>query len=129
MIFSCGLGLYNVLLKPIEKGVGPIYGTFYTELLILIFLGFYYFSYTVELQRPKSNIWKFLILAGFFQAIGVLFFFFGIKYSNVSITSIIGASNPLITWIFAFAFLRERIEWNQFIGIIVTMVGLIGIGL
>ena len=129
LIFSIGLGLYSALLRPIEENIGPFFGTFYTETLILIFLGIYYFSGKVTFQRPKFNIYKFLFLAGFFQAMGTLFFFFGIKHANVSITSIIGAANPLIVLIFAYAFLKEKIEWNQFLGIIITIISLICLGL
>ena len=125
IIFSLGLSLYSVLLRQIEAGVGPYLGMFYTEFFILIFLGIYFFSGKVNLQKLKR--WKYPILAGFFQAIGGLFFFLGIKYANVSIASIIGAANPLIVLILAFTFLKEKIEWNQLVGIIITVIGLVGL--
>lgn len=127
IIFSAGLGLYSVLLRPIEESIGPYRGFFYTELAIVVFLLFYGLKKNIHFQKPETKMYKFLFLAGFFQAIGGLFFFFGIKYISVSLTSIVGAANPLITMILAFTFLRERVEWNQLLGILITITGLIGI--
>jgi drug/metabolite transporter (DMT)-like permease len=127
IIFSAGLGLYSVLLRPIEQSIGPYIGFFYTELAIVIFLLLYGLKKNIHFQKPETKMYKFLFLAGFFQAIGGLFFFFGIKYISVSLTSIVGAANPLITMILAFTFLKERVEWNQLLGIIITITGLIGI--
>lgn len=125
LIFSVGLGLYAALLRPIEEGVGPYMGFFYTEAIILGFLLFYPIIKKNSFEKPKKNIYKFVILAGLMQAIGSLAFFLGVSFAKVSITSMIGAANPLITISLASLFLKEKLEINQLVGAITTIIGLV----
>ena len=111
------------MIKLVEINIGPYLGFLYVESMILICL--LVIMPKCNFQKPKKI--SPLMLAGFFQFIGGIFFFLGIKYAGVSITSLIGGANPLIVLILAFTFLKERIEWNQFVGIIITIIGLIAL--
>ncbi|MEG0308771.1 MAG: DMT family transporter [Clostridium sp.] len=73
----------------------------------------------------KKDIKMFLTL-GIVGMIGYhVFFFLSLKYTTATNSSLIGATNPIVTTLLACTFLKERINYKNVIGILISLFGVI----
>ena len=101
--------------------------SFFT-MLVLSGLSMFLVDINVE-PSAELPIW----LAGFFCAvltlIGQLLINFGIHLSNASLTSLIGASNPVLTALFAWLLIQEVLQGRQIAGILLVTLGVAALGI
>ncbi|MCY6484071.1 DMT family transporter [Clostridium aestuarii] len=77
-----------------------------------------------SLYKLKKKDIPVFLFTGIVGMVGYhIFFFTSVKYTTAINSSIIGASNPIITTILCFLFLREKISFKRFIGIIISFTG------
>lgn len=78
-----------------------------------------------DLKITKKDLKMFLLL-GTIGMIGYhVFFFLSLKYTTATNSSLIGATNPIVTTVLAWMFLKEKISYKNLIGIIVSLFGVI----
>lgn len=79
-----------------------------------------------KLQKPrKQDVWLFL-LGGMFQP----FCYFvcetyGLAMTSATITSVVMSTIPLFAPLVAWLLLRERVTWNNMLGIVISLVGVL----
>lgn len=78
-----------------------------------------------EWKITKSDIPTFLIL-GTIGMIGYhVFFFLSLKYTTATNSSLIGATNPIVTTVLAYIFLKDKISFKNILGILVSLLGVV----
>lgn len=67
-----------------------------------------------------------LALLGTFGIVGYHYFFFAsLRYTDVANTAVINAMNPIITGMMAAAFIGERLQWRNYVGVAIASVGVL----
>ena len=76
------------------------------------------------LQIPRGRlIWGYLTAISVFDTAAFVFYGLGLVQSQVSVVSVLASLYGAVTVILAFFFLKERLHWNQWLGIGVIFVG------
>ncbi|MFC2174898.1 EamA family transporter [archaeon] len=122
-------GVVGLLTDFVVEGVGPIFSFFSLRLVSLVFLASYAPLRKIKVEWPARSLWLVLIGVAIAELFGNLFFMIGIDIGMVSIVSAIVAAYTPVTVVLAHFFLHERILTNQKLGIVLTVVGLIGVSL
>lgn len=73
------------------------------------------------------NKYKFALLGSFLNIVTVFFLWLAFSSANLSVVSPLTAIYPGITILLAYLFLKERIKFNDFVGLVVIIIGVIGI--
>jgi len=69
-----------------------------------------------------------LLLLGLFGIVGYHFFFFSaLRHTEVANTAIINALSPIITGLMAALFLKEKLSFRSYLGIVIAVVGVIAL--
>jgi len=121
MIF---FGMSFIWTKILLESFGPL-TIIFLRLLISTILLASYLSITKKIHFQKSHIKYFLGLAFFEPFLYFLGENFGVQYVSPTIASMIISTIPLVTPIFVFIFLKERINRYTFLGLIVSFVGVL----
>ncbi len=102
----------------------PFALTFFRFLLALPFIFFLLYSREREKWLPKRNQWLPLTILGI---IGTFFyhvlFFSALRYTTAINSSLIGATNPVLTTLMAVLFFKEHMTPKRLIGIIFSFSG------
>ncbi|UUV17652.1 DMT family transporter [Fusobacteria bacterium ZRK30] len=102
----------------------PVFSlTFYRFFIATILLFLILIYRKVELKLPKKEIFRILLLAIFGMTGYQLLFFKALKYTTAINTSLILTITPVMTTIMALFFLKEKISFKSFLGIIISIVG------
>ena len=73
----------------------------------------------------KADLKKFLF-TGIVGMVGYhIFFFLSLKYTTAINSSIIGATNPVVTALLTLAFLKQRLPLKQILGIVLSLFGVV----
>lgn len=108
--------------------ITPNQVTFIRVLVSSLILGILsYFVYgSDEITSGFVNIQfqKFAFLMGLVYYLELINWFYAVKHVNVSVASSITTPSPVITMVFAFIFLRERVYNYHYIGMTVVFIGL-----
>lgn len=100
-------------------------------LLVIIFLSAIYIfsSYKkvpANIGVKERKIWIWLILIGLFDAMAAVLTTWGYKFTDItSVVVVLSGAFPLPTVILARIFLKEKLTFNQVIGVIAIIGGLI----
>lgn len=134
--FYSGVGL--ALLAMITFGISAFFskfvvdevGAFYSVIFVRAIL------IPILLVYPSNNKEKFninfiwlLILIGIIDALAYLSFNFGLLTGLVSIVSAITSAAPFIVVLLAYFFLKEKLKTNQYLGILLIIIGFISLSL
>lgn len=130
-ITMLGWGLYFAIIKPIVMEIGPVLSAAYLETGIFAIIAVFFFIGALKnrsMTKPgKARIY--ILFGGITTAIGSLLFNVSIEKAPVSLIYPIVNSSLLITSIASYIFLRERIELNQKIAILMILAGIVLISL
>lgn len=88
---------------------------------IILFLILYFKG--EDLKLPKSEIPNVIILSLLGMVAYHVFFFKALKYTSSVNTSLIAASNPIMTTVLASIFLKERVSLKSVLGITTSFIG------
>lgn len=98
----------------------------------LAFFRFYIASFILFLilrgkvfEVQKKDFFKIFLVGLFGVTINISFFFWGLQLSKSINAPVIASTQPLIIFIFAVIFLREKIKLNKLIGLILGFAGVI----
>lgn len=89
--------------------------------IILYFVIIYKEKQVYKLKKKDIPVFLFTGIIGMFGY--HVLFFTAVKYTTAINSSIIGASNPIITTILCIMFLRDKITYKRFLGIILSFIG------
>jgi drug/metabolite transporter (DMT)-like permease len=102
----------------------PFALTFFRFLLALPFIFALLYSKEKEKWLPKGRQWVPLVILGI---IGTFFyhvlFFSALRYTTAINSSLIGATNPVLTTLMAALFFNEKLKQKRIIGIIFSFIG------
>ena len=123
MILSAFFGALNgAVAKVLSQSMDPIEIVFYRNLLgALIIL------YTLKKLPVSINVSKLhlLFLRGLFGTIAMLFFFYTIATIPLGEAIILNKTSPFFVTILAFYLMKESINFNTFIALIIGFIGLV----
>lgn len=126
LIAMLAWGISLFLIVPASKSLGWFLPVFVSKLFGLLFLVIYTMfskkSLKIDLQIPLLIL---LFLIGFLDIIAFFAYSFGVEREYASIVAPVAASFPLVTIILARIFLKEKIVFNQALGIAGVIAGLI----
>ena len=123
------LGAVTVLAKPMIEAAGAFIASTYTHILSSLFLFALIRWRGISLRFSIKENLKYVAGAAFLDATGIICFFLAILISPITIVTPIVAAHPLITMTCARVFEGERTSGMQSIGIILTVGGIIFLGL
>ncbi len=110
--------------KEAYESFGPV-STIFLRLVISTILLFLFLKVTGRLTViQKNDFWQFLLLAFFEPFLYFIGESFGLKLVSSTLTSIIVSTTPLFTSVFAFLFLKEKLSFVNFAGIILSFLGI-----
>ncbi len=108
----------KILLK---NNFSPMLISFVRFFLVFIALLFFKDKNNIQIDRKD---WKYFIIMGF---LGVtLFYYFensGLKYTTIANTSLITATIPFFTLLYARIFLKKKLLWQNMAGIPISILG------
>ena len=126
LIAMLAWGISLFLMVPVSKALSWFLPVFALKLFGLLFLVIYTMfskkSLKIDLQIPLLIL---LFLIGFLDIIAFFAYSFGVEREYASIVAPVAASFPLVTIILARIFLKEKIVFNQALGIAGVRAGLI----
>lgn len=102
----------------------PFALTFFRFLFSLPFIFWILYIKQHNDWKPRRQEWPALILLGIIGTFMYhVLFFASLKYTTAINSSLIGATNPMITSLIAFLFLKEKLNYLRIFGIILSFFG------
>ncbi|MCR8744589.1 DMT family transporter [Romboutsia lituseburensis] len=104
----------------------PVFSLVFFRFLIATIIIFIILIKTEENWKiTKQDLKTFLVL-GVVGMVGYhVFFFLSLKYTTATNSSLIGATNPIVTTILACIFLKDKITYKNILGILISLFGVI----
>jgi len=131
LIFCCALlpmvfwGMSFVWIKIVYKYFGPITTVFLRLILATIFLSLVIIVFKKK-EKVKKGDFKYFFLLAFFQPF--CYFLgesFGVKFVSATLSSIIISTIPVVTPVFAFIFLKEKLTLTNIFGLFLSFFGVV----
>ena len=70
-----------------------------------------------SIRLPQGHVWWLIIVVGVMDTIAFLAANFGFTTDQVSVVSVLISLFSAVTVLLAWIFLRERLQWSQWLGI------------
>lgn len=123
-------GLYFFLIRIPTAHLGTYFTSFIVELIILFSaLTTLFFQKKMNFQIPEGKTLFSVFLVSITVSVGVLFYYQALNIGSVSIISAIGSSTPLIVTLYGAIFMKERLKIQQYAGMAVILLGIIGLSI
>lgn len=72
--------------------------------------------------------WSLVLATGVFDTLANVLFVLGVESGSASIVATASGAYPIVTALLAIVLLRERLAPNQYLGVVVLIAGLVGLG-
>ena len=126
MVFAIlGWGYYFTFLKIFVDALGPFLATLVTESGVAFIVIGYYLIRRRDLSPPSLKEGKFAIGNGVLVFFGALLYNFSIEKIGIALTASVVAGAPIVTAIFSYVFLREKLDPHKYAAIALLVIGLI----
>lgn len=122
-------GIAFALIKPLAFFAGPIVALLFMRSVMFLSLFSWAAIKKSRISFPTKAIFLFLAIAGLLDAVGFAAFNISVTTEFVSLVSPAVATYPAVTVILAYFFLKERVSFNQKIGIVAILAGLVLVAL
>lgn len=126
LLSMVGGGIYYLLVKPVVMDLGPMLSTLYLEACISLVIAVPLIWKGIK-NPGKAVIYTFF--SGSAVAAASLLFNKGIEVAPLSIIYPLASSYPVLTAVWSYIFLKERIELNQKIAILIIIASIIMIAI
>ncbi len=102
----------------------PVFSLVFFRFLIATIIVFTIMIRVEENWKITKKDLKMFLTLGIVGMVGYhVFFFLSLKYTTATNSSLIGATNPIVTTVLACIFLREKITYKSIIGIMISLFG------
>ncbi|MGL5379182.1 DMT family transporter [Clostridium sp.] len=102
----------------------PVFSLVFFRFLIATVIIFIIMVRVEDDWKITKDDFKMFLILGIVGMIGYhVFFFLSLKYTSATNSSLIGATNPIVTTILAFVFLKERVSYRSLVGILISLFG------
>lgn len=107
-------------------GEFPVFSLVFFRFLIATIIIFIILIKTEENWKITKQDLKTFLTLGVVGMVGYhVFFFLSLKYTTATNSSLIGATNPIVTTILACIFLKDKITYKNILGILISLFGVI----
>lgn len=107
-------------------GEFPVFSLVFFRFLIATIIIFMILIKTEENWKINKQDLKTFLILGIVGMVGYhVFFFLSLKYTSATNSSLIGATNPIVTTILACIFLKDKITYKNILGILISLFGVI----
>ena len=120
LIAMLGWGIFVIFIGILVSELGWFLPVFLVKILIVLYALSYSGIAKKKISFPK-NILLFVILIGLLESIGFLAFGVGLSLEHTAIIAPISSVYPAVTIILAGIFLKEILDLNQKIGVVVVL--------
>lgn len=120
-----GWGYYFTFLKIFVAELGPFLATLVTESGVAFVVISYYLLRRRDLSPPSLKTGKFAFGNGVAVFFAALLYNFSIEQIGIALTASIVAGAPIVTAIFSYLFLHEKLDPHKYAAIALLVVGLI----
>ncbi len=131
LVSALSLSLVYIFSKAALNNMSLWQFGFYWFLIAMIENGILFFAYGLhrkflQLERRQRLL---IVLIAFFELVGTIAFFASIQlYKNPTVISFLANTVPITVGILSYIFLRERFNFFEAIGIVITIIGAMIIG-
>ncbi len=78
-----------------------------------------------SIRLPRGRVWWYLGVISVLDTAAFVSYSFGLTLDQVAVVSVLGSLYSAVTVILAWIFIRERLQWNQWLGIGVVFAGIV----
>ncbi len=122
--------VYGVLAQICFQEIHPVPFTVASLFIMLVLFIISIFLVNIDVEPTMwFPLWVASFVAAVLTLIGQLLINFGIHLSNASLTSLVGASNPALTALFAWLLIQEALQGRQIVGILFITLGVATLGI
>lgn len=120
-------GVFFTFYKMLVVRTSPFVASFFVE--GTIFFIFLFSTLKIKTKKPDKSAVVVAIATGFGLAAGALAYTASVGSGLVSVSAALLAASPLVTSVLAWMFLHERLEVNQYAGIVISVLGIVLVSL
>ncbi len=118
--FGVGFWMLGFLIIPQLGGVAPVWVSRLTTVLVLPLIAR---PIGQSIALPRGAVWWLILGVGIFDTAAFVANTIGLTTDQVAVVSVIASLFSAVTVLLAWVFLRERLAWNQWLGIGIIFVG------
>lgn len=122
-------GIVYFLIRLVVDELGPFVTSLYFETIILVLLFLPAVFGFMKLKKPDKKAAQLFLFSGIFAGIGAIAYNAGVKYGLVSIVGPLSGASLMVTVILSYFFLKERIELNQKIAVLMIFAAIVMLAL
>jgi len=111
------LGIYIV---PVFGGIMPVW---IIRITTITTLAIFTMPARQSLQWPPRRAWWLIIPIGILDTMAFLSVAIGYTTDQVSVVSVLASLFSAVTVLLAWIFLREKLQWSQWLGIVIIFLG------
>lgn len=120
LCFGVSFWLTGYFVAPALGGVAPVWLSRLSSVVLLSLLAR---PMSQSIKLPQGSIWWFIIGISVLDTTGFVAATFGLATSEISIVSVLGSLFSAVTVLLAAIFLRDKLAWNQWLGIVIILAG------
>jgi uncharacterized membrane protein len=131
LLATLGWGFVFFFWKIPLSYTSPFLVALYVEFFVFIFGLLSVISFKKKIFAPKidKSVWIFAIVVGVLVGSGSLFYTLGINLEFVSLIIPMASAAPFVTVVSSMLILKEKLEFNQIIAVVLIIIGLVAISL
>ncbi|MBN2111493.1 DMT family transporter [Candidatus Woesearchaeota archaeon] len=122
-------GIVYFLIRIIVDELGPFVTSLYFETLVLVLLVLPAVLGFAKLAKPKKKDAKLILASGTLAGIGAVSYNAGVSMELVSIIGPLSGASLMVTVILSYLFLKERIDLNQKIAVLMIFAAILMLAL
>jgi drug/metabolite transporter (DMT)-like permease len=118
-----GFGIFYVLIDQVSENaiLWPLVSARGASILLILLTGWL----TKQIEIPALKQIPIIVLAGFFDTTGNVFFAIATRIGRLDISAILSSLYPAVTVLLAWFILNEKLSRRQWFGVIITLVAII----
>lgn len=120
--YGIAFWLFGFRVTPVLGGIAPVW---LLRLITPCVLALFAPITRQSIRIPRGSVWWYLAGVGILDTAAFVAATLGYTFAQVSIVSVLDSLFSAVTVLLAWIFLRERLQWNQWLGVSVIFVGVV----